>query len=91
MAATRSLAAERVRLLSDDAEPEPAAQARDPEQLRSQSRQVREQETALVAEITAASARLLESLVISAPPKGREVEAAKARARNEKRFGSAAA
>jgi chromosome segregation protein len=63
LAATRSLAAERVRLLSEDDEPEPSGQARDPEQLRSQSRQVREQEQSLLAEITAAKAALEESVV----------------------------
>ncbi|NEK85590.1 DUF2277 domain-containing protein [Blastococcus saxobsidens] len=41
-----------------------------------------------VAEVTAASARLLESLVSSAPPKDREVEAAKARARAAARYGT---
>ena len=39
-----------------------------------------------VAEVTAASKRLLESLVTSAPPRDREVEAAKARARAAARF-----
>jgi hypothetical protein len=39
-----------------------------------------------VDEVTAATARLLEGLVVSAPPKDREVEAAKRRARAEKRF-----
>ena len=58
LAATRSLAAERVRLLSEDDEPEPAGQSRDPEQLRAQSAQVREQEQALVAEIAAAKIAL---------------------------------
>jgi hypothetical protein len=42
-----------------------------------------------VAEITAATERLLEDLVSSAPPKDREVEAAKRRARYEKRFAAA--
>src|SRR4051794_15963076 len=41
--ATRSLAAERVRLLSEDDEPELPAQTRDPDQLRAQSAQIREQ------------------------------------------------
>lgn len=36
--------------------------------------------------ITAASERLLDSLVTSAPPKNREEEAAKARARAQKRY-----
>jgi hypothetical protein len=39
-----------------------------------------------VAEVTAISERLLGQLVTTAPPKDREVEAAKARARAEKRF-----
>ena len=39
-----------------------------------------------VDEVTAATSRLLEGLVASAPPKDREVEAAKRRARAEKRF-----
>ena len=39
-----------------------------------------------VAEVAAASARLLDSLVSTAPPKDREVEAAKARARSAARF-----
>jgi len=39
-----------------------------------------------VDEVTAASERLLAQLVTSAPPRDREVEAAKARARAEKRF-----
>jgi hypothetical protein len=39
-----------------------------------------------VEEITAASRRLLDGLVTSAPPKDREAEAAKARARSAKRF-----
>jgi hypothetical protein len=39
-----------------------------------------------VEEITAVSARLLAELVSSAPPKDREVEAAKRRARSEQRF-----
>ena len=41
-----------------------------------------------VAEVTAASARLLESLVTTAPPKDRAVEAAKARARAAARYGT---
>jgi hypothetical protein len=39
-----------------------------------------------VEEITEVSARLLGELVSSAPPKDREVEAAKRRARSEQRF-----
>ena len=42
-----------------------------------------------VDEIAVASARLLDSLVTSAAPKDREVEAARARARAEKRFAAA--
>jgi hypothetical protein len=42
-----------------------------------------------VAEVTAATQRLLDSLVTNAPPKDREVEAAKRRARAEKRFATA--
>lgn len=41
-----------------------------------------------VAEVAAATEKLLDSLVTTAPPKDRAVEAAKARARNEARFGS---
>ena len=43
-----------------------------------------------VEEVTAASTRLLDALVTAAPPRDREVEAARARARAEKRFGAAA-
>jgi hypothetical protein len=39
-----------------------------------------------VEAITAATTRLLDELVSSAPPKDREVEAAKARARSEQRY-----
>jgi hypothetical protein len=39
-----------------------------------------------VEEIAAATSRLLDSLVTSAPPKDREAEAAKARARAAERF-----
>ena len=42
-----------------------------------------------VDEVTAASARLLDSLVTTAPPKDREVEAARRRARAAKRFAPA--
>ena len=42
-----------------------------------------------VAEVTEASQRLIESLVTTAAPKDREVEAAKRRARAEKRFATA--
>jgi hypothetical protein len=41
-----------------------------------------------VAEVAATSARLLESLVTTAPPKDREVEAAKARERAAARYGT---
>jgi hypothetical protein len=41
-----------------------------------------------VAEIAAVSARLLDSLVTTAPPKDREVEAAKARERAALRYGT---
>jgi hypothetical protein len=44
-----------------------------------------------VDEVSAATNRLLAALVTSAPPRDREVEAARARARAEKRFGQAAA
>ena len=41
-----------------------------------------------VAEVAAVSARLLDALVTTAPPKDRAVEAAKARARAAVRYGS---
>jgi hypothetical protein len=41
-----------------------------------------------VEEVAAVSARLLESLVTTAPPKDREVEAAKARERAALRYGT---
>ena len=41
-----------------------------------------------VAEIAAASTRLLDSLVTTAPPKDREIEAAKARERAALRYGT---
>jgi hypothetical protein len=44
-----------------------------------------------VDEIAHITAHLLDDLVTHAPPRDREVEAAKARARAEKRFGAAAA
>ena len=44
-----------------------------------------------VDEVAAASGRLLGELVTSAPPRDREVEAARARERAAQRFGSAAA
>jgi hypothetical protein len=43
-----------------------------------------------VDEVAAATNRLLAALVTSAPPRDREVEAARARVRAEKRFGQAA-
>ncbi len=43
-----------------------------------------------VGEVAAASARLLGVLVTTAPPRDREVEAARARERAQKRFGAAA-
>ena len=43
-----------------------------------------------VDEVTHASLHLLADLVTNAPPKDREVEAAKARARAQKRYASAA-
>ena len=42
-----------------------------------------------VAEVTAASQRLLDSLVTTAPPKDREVEAERRRERGRKRFAAA--
>ena len=42
-----------------------------------------------VEEITAISRHLLDSLVTTAPPKNREIEAAKRRARAAQRFGTA--
>jgi hypothetical protein len=43
-----------------------------------------------VDDVAAISLRLLDELVTTAPPRNREVEAARARARAEKRFGAAA-
>jgi hypothetical protein len=43
-----------------------------------------------VAEVTAATSRLLGDLVTTAPPRDREVEAEKRRARSAARFGTAA-
>ena len=42
-----------------------------------------------VEEVSATVARLMASLVTTAPPRNREVEAAKARARGRARFGTA--
>lgn len=44
-----------------------------------------------VDEVAGATQRLLEALVTSAPPRDREVEAVKARARSAQRFGRASA
>ena len=44
---------------------------------------------AAVEEVAEATARLLDALVTTAPPKDREVEAAKARARSAERYGRA--
>ena len=44
-----------------------------------------------VDEVAAASTRLLDALVTAAPPRDREVEAARARLRTAERFGTAAA
>jgi hypothetical protein len=41
---------------------------------------------ACVEEVTASCRRMLDAMVTSAPPKDREVEAAKARERSQKRF-----
>jgi len=43
-----------------------------------------------VAEITASTHRLLDQLVTAAPPRDREIEAAKARERSRKRFATSA-
>ena len=43
-----------------------------------------------VAEVATATQRLLDSLVTNAPPKDREVEAAKRKARSAERFATAA-
>jgi hypothetical protein len=43
-----------------------------------------------VEEVTAITERLLDDLVTNAPPKNREAEAAKARARAAERYGTAA-
>jgi hypothetical protein len=43
-----------------------------------------------VDQVAQAARELLDSLVTNAPPRDREVEAAKARARSQERFGSAA-
>lgn len=43
---------------------------------------------AAIAEITASAQKLLTSMQTTSPPRSREVEAAKARARSAKRFGA---
>ena len=43
-----------------------------------------------VAEVAAATTRLLDALVTAAPPRDRELEAAKAKARAAERYGAAA-
>jgi hypothetical protein len=43
-----------------------------------------------VEQVAQAARELLESLVTNSPPRDRDVEAAKARARSQERFGSAA-
>ncbi len=43
-----------------------------------------------IEEVTAVATKLLKSLTTNASPKNREVEAAKAKARNAKRFGKTA-
>ena len=50
----------------------------------------REAFTRAVDEVAAASAKLLDSLVTKAPPKNREVEAERARARSAERYARAA-
>ena len=44
-----------------------------------------------VEQVTAAARELLDSLVTNAPPRDRDVEAAKARARSAERFGTQSA
>ena len=56
--ATGSLAAERVRLLSEDESDDADNSSRDPEQLRAQAASVRQQEQALIAETTQAKEAL---------------------------------
>ena len=50
----------------------------------------RRRSTRAVDEVAAVSSRLLRELVTTAPPRNREVEAARARARAAQRFGTAA-
>ena len=67
LAATGSLAAERVRLLSEDEDTgrdAPGTSTRDPEQLRARGTEVRRQHEALVAEI-ATAAQALEAAVVA--------------------------
>ncbi|MER7071267.1 chromosome segregation protein SMC [Terrabacter sp. NPDC000476] len=63
MASTRSLAAERVRLLSEDDQTDTGAQGRDPQQLREQAAEVREQEAYLLEEIAEAKAAVEEAVL----------------------------
>jgi chromosome segregation protein len=58
LVATGSLAAERIRLLSEDEHDDADNTSRDPEQLRAQAASVRQQEQALVAETTQAKQTL---------------------------------
>ncbi|TWP33013.1 chromosome segregation protein SMC [Leekyejoonella antrihumi] len=60
--ATGSLAAERVRLLSEDDDQEKTSSSRDPEQLRQQAAAARTQHQGLKDEITAAAAALEEAI-----------------------------
>ncbi|WP_323096924.1 chromosome segregation protein SMC [Intrasporangium sp. YIM S08009] len=63
MASTRSLAAERVRLLSEDDAGDDAGPTRDPDELRAQAATVREQEEMLLAEIEEAGNALEEAVL----------------------------
>ncbi|GAA6526460.1 chromosome segregation protein SMC [Intrasporangium sp. DVR] len=64
MASTLSLASERVRLLSeDDSDAQASQSARDPEQLRAQAAEVREQEEMLGAELDELKATLEEAVL----------------------------
>ncbi len=75
LSATRSLAAERVRLLRDEeGTPEAGGGARDPEQLRSQAAQVREQEQSLLAEIAGAAADLEVAVATRAATEQKQAE-----------------
>ncbi|WP_076259824.1 chromosome segregation protein SMC [Intrasporangium flavum] len=63
MASTRSLAAERVRLLSEDDAGDDTGPTRDPDELRAQAATVREQEEILLAEIEEAGNALEEAVL----------------------------